>query len=384
MLFDIREFARERLAELEIAASVAEKHAEFYRDMAEAAAPGMTGPDQKRLLDGLDRENGNLRAAITWSIESGAAETALRLGYALWRFWQMRGLLVEGAGWLERILAVPEASAHPQARARALEAAGGVAYWRARMREAIEYYEACLELCRQTGDKQAIANALYNIGFPSTVNGVDVPRALATLEESLALYRELGDEKMIARVMWGLGNANYFAKDYGKAREILLEDVAMLRRFDDPFSLSWALHTLGLAYHRLGQTVPYSAPLWREALEHFATVGDVSGITILLGDFSLLASAEGDDLRAVILDAASLRIAEVGGILLGAVVGREEEGRPEIVMFDAAAARAATQAAIERGRAMTVEEAVAYALAGLPATSQPFPPSASPSPANAR
>jgi predicted ATPase/class 3 adenylate cyclase len=367
MLFVIREFARERLAELEIAATVAEKHASFYRDLAEAAAPGLTGSDQRRLLDGLDRENGNLRASLTWSIESGATETALRLGYALWRFWQMRGLLVEGAGWLERILAMPDTGTCREARARALEAAGGVAYWRAEMAEAIAYYEACLTMCREIGDKRAIANALYNIGFPSTVNGIDVPRAVATLEESLDLYRELGDSEMIARVMWGLGNASYFARDYARARDILLEDVVMLRTFKDPFSLAWALHTLGLAHHRLGQTIPNSEPLWREALEHFAAVGDVSGITILLGDFSLLASAQGDEVRAVVLDAASLRIADVGGILLGAVVGREAEGRPEVSASDPAAAAAATQAAIDKGRSMTVDQAVEYALARTPA-----------------
>ena len=170
MLLVIREFALERLAELEIAADVAERHASFYRDLAEAAAPGLTGPNQKRLLDGLDRENGNLRAALTWSIEHDAAETGLRLGAALWRFWQMRGLLVEGAGWLERILAMPDVEAYPAAHAKALEAAGGVAYWRAEMPLAMEYYEACLALCRRIGDKRAIANALYNWGFPMLVN----------------------------------------------------------------------------------------------------------------------------------------------------------------------------------------------------------------------
>jgi predicted ATPase/class 3 adenylate cyclase len=374
MLFVIREFALERLEELEVANGVAELHASFYRDLAETAAPGMTGRDQKRLLDGLDRENGNLRAALTWSIEHDAPETALRLGYALWRFWQMRGLLVEGANWLERVLAMPGAATHPEALARAFEAAGGVAYWRAQMPQAIEYYEACLALCREIGDKPAIANALYNIGFPSTVNGTDVPRAMATLEESLAIYRELGDREMIARVMWGLGNAHYFARDYQAARDILLEDVAMLRTVEDPFSLAWALHTLGLSYHRMGQTTPHSARLWREALEHFAAVGDVSGITILLGDFSLLASARQEILRAIVLDAASLRIADVGGAMLGSMVGRAEEGPPETGSLD----QGAVQAAIDEGRRMSVEQAVDYALAGVPATSaSTVPPAAS-------
>ena len=86
MLFTIREFALEKLAATAEAAAVGDCHAAVYLELAENAAPGLTGLDQKRLLDGLDRENGNLRAALTCSIDHGDADTALRLGYALWRF----------------------------------------------------------------------------------------------------------------------------------------------------------------------------------------------------------------------------------------------------------------------------------------------------------
>ena len=73
------------------------------------------------------------------------------------------------------------------------------------------YYESALELTRSTGDKSAIANALYNVGFPTLVNRLDIHRSKAAFEESLTLFRELGDRPMIARVLWGLGNAHYFA-----------------------------------------------------------------------------------------------------------------------------------------------------------------------------
>ena len=228
---------------------------------------------------------------------------------------------------------------------------------------AMEYYEACLELCRQLGDRRAIANALYNWAFPGLVSKTSVAASRPAFEESLAIFRELGDRDMIASVLWGLGNAQYFAGDLEAARDTLLEDVAMLRTVQNPFSLAWALHTLGLIYHRLGQTVSHSAPLWREALQHFAAVGDVSGITILLGDFSLLAGVEGDLLRSVRLDAASVRLAGAGGAMLGSLIARMEEGRPDTSPLDPAA----VQAAYDEGQAMTMDQAVAYALARPPA-----------------
>jgi len=360
MLFTIREFALEQLAASDEASAVAERHAGVYLALAEECAPNLTGPDQKRHLDHLDRENGNLRAVLTWSVEHHCPETALRLGAAMWRFWQMRGMLIEGAGWLQRILALPDPAGHPKERAKALEAAGGVAYWRAEVAAATEYYEAALELCREIGDRAAIANALYNLGFPTLVDRSDLPRSRVAFEECLVIARELDDKAMIARVLWGLGNAHYFASENEAARDVLLEDVEIFRPMNDPFGLAWALHTLGLAYNRLGQAVTHAAPLWREAMEHFAAVGDVSGITLLLADFGLVAVAEGDLLRAIRLNAASERLASVGGTGLSAVTRQFEEAGTEDVKLDPAD----VQAAIDAGRAMTVDQAVEYALGG--------------------
>ena len=357
MLSTIREFALERLAENGEAGTLAERHAAFFVVLAEASAPGLTGPDQKRLLDELARENGNLRAAINWSIDGNSAETALRLGFALWRFWQMRGMLQEGAAVLERILAVPDPDGDPRLRAKALEAAGSVAYWRAEMATATGYYEASLALCRELGDKSAIANALYNLGFPTLVTRDDVEKSRVAFEECLAMYRQLGDNEMIARVLWGLANAYYFADDNVRARDTLIEDVALLRNMSDPFSLSWALHTLGLAYANLGE-VDKSEPLWREAMEHFVGVGDISGITILLGDFGILAAARGDLRRSVSLNAAADRLAHTGGAGLGSLGARITAIMPDTSALEPAAVEAAM---VEGGR-MTVDQAVAYAL----------------------
>ena len=191
---------------------MAERHAAFYRDLAEAAAPGLTGPDQKRLLDGLDRENGNLRAALTWSIEHGAAETALRLGSALWRFWQMRGLLAEGAaGWSaswpcptwRRHPSRPRQSSGGGRRSRLL--AGGDAPGHGVLRG---LPGAVPPDRRQTGASPTPsttgASRCSSARRPST-------ESRPAFEESLAIFRELGDREMIARVLWGLGNAHYFA-----------------------------------------------------------------------------------------------------------------------------------------------------------------------------
>jgi len=106
-------------------------------------------------------------------------------------------------------------------------------------------------------------------------------------------------------------------------------------------------------------------PLWREAMEHFAAVGDVSGITILLGDFGLDAVSEGDLPRAVRLKAASERLATAGGTGLGNLFHELEQTYAGIQTMDPVD----LQAAVESGLALTVEQAVEYALIPTPLTS---------------
>jgi tetratricopeptide (TPR) repeat protein len=222
--------------------------------------------------------------------------------------------------------------------------------------------EGSTRLLQQLGDEYP---ALYNVGFPTLISKADIQRSRAAFEECLPIARELGDKDLIARVLWGLGNAHYYAAENEAARDVLLEDVALFRTMDDPFGLSWALHTLGLACYRLGQSRSHAVPLWREAMEHFAAVGDVSGITILLGDFGLDAVSEGDLPRAVRLKAASERLATAGGTGLGNLFHELEQTYAGIQTLDPVD----LQAAVESGLAMTVEQAVEYALIATPLTS---------------
>ena len=60
------------------------------------------------------------------------------------------------------MLALPGADRYPQARAAALEGAGGIAYWMGDFPEAGRLYDECLDLRRTLGDRLAQAEAAYN------------------------------------------------------------------------------------------------------------------------------------------------------------------------------------------------------------------------------
>src|ERR1019366_399103 len=116
----IRDFALEQLVESGEGDEMRRRHADAFLELVERAEPLLTRPEQRRWLDRLALENDNIRAALAWAVETGRAETALRLIAAFWRFWQMRGYLSEGRAHAEAVLAMPHARDHPAARRRGL------------------------------------------------------------------------------------------------------------------------------------------------------------------------------------------------------------------------------------------------------------------------
>src|SRR5258705_4663932 len=166
ILVTIRESALLRLAESGEAEEISRRRASAYLKLAEEARPHFGGGDQKRWLDLVDLEHDNMRAALEWTISRGQAEDASRLVFALWRFWQRRGHLAEGANWSDRVLSLPAENVPPLVRLRAFEAAGGLVYWRADFDRATALYSKQLEIAEGIGDPAEEANAAYNLAFP--------------------------------------------------------------------------------------------------------------------------------------------------------------------------------------------------------------------------
>jgi len=360
MLVVIREYAAERLVESGDAEAMRDRHAAAFLVLAEMAAPHLLGPEQKIWLDRLELDHDNFRAAFDWLQGLGDAERALRLGAAFWRFWQIRGHLREAQMRLDSILAIPAAAHHRDARARALEAAGGVAYWRGDMDTAAAFYEECIELARASGVKPAIANALYNASFPKLVNHRDLPGGLAIVEEALGMYRELNDDLGIARCLWALGNELHFDSRYEEALAPLDEAIGLFRKLGERFSLAWALHTRTIIAVRQSDLAT-SRRCVQEGLTIFSEAGDVVGIAISLDDAASVAFLAGDVERALRLAGAAATHQVTAGAGLGSILN-VEEGRAwnELIATDD------QRLVWGQGQAMTLQEAVAYALA--PAT----------------
>jgi predicted ATPase/class 3 adenylate cyclase len=364
MLQTIRDFAEERLEESGEAHLIRDRHLEAFIALAQQAQPELFGPRRKEWLDRLEEDHDNFRAALEWAIANGNAQEAMSLSGLFWRFWQMRGHIYEGRTRMKAVLAMPDSRQFAEERLMALEAAGGLAYWQADMTVAQGFYDECLELTRRVGDARAIANAIYNAVWPMIVDRTALPRAKLLLEEAIPLFRDLSDQGGVARTLWGLGNVAYFGKDYPAARPPLEEAQSIFRELDDRFMLGWSTHTLGLVAVKTSD-VEDAQQYFLDALRLFIEAQDVSGITLQLDNLSVIARTRGDLVRATRLAAAAVAQQAVTGTSLGGLLSSQEgrTGREGLNEADAAEAWA-------EGQALTLEEAIAYALdpTALPAS----------------
>ncbi|HEX2028183.1 MAG TPA: adenylate/guanylate cyclase domain-containing protein [Nitriliruptorales bacterium] len=358
MLETIREFALERLAASGEEEDLRRRHAAAFLALAEDTAPQLYGADRRRCLDRLEREHGNFRAALSWALQRGETATALRLAAALWRLWQMRGHLVEGRRWVERALALPDAARHPQARLRALTAAGGLAHWQMDIEGQRGYYEQALALARDLGDEPAIANALYDLGFPLMYTG-ELDSASAVWEESVALFTALGDRHGAARARWARAFHRALTGDPAGAEQDLRQALAAFEEFDDAFMQGWVHYGLAHLADREGDYERARAG-WSEALRLFAAADDHTGVVFQLELLAKLEATAGAAERAARLAGAATALRAASGTRLTSQF--EMTRVPSQVLREDVVRDTATAAAWDEGLAMTRDQAVAYAL----------------------
>lgn len=142
------------------AEGIRQRHAEYFLELAERAAPELIRPDQAVWLQRLDAEHDNFRAALRWLEQSGDADAGWRLGGALWRFWDMRGYLREGRERLEALLA--RSGKRTAARAAALNGAAVLAQQSGDFPAARAWYLESLAISRELDDQRRIASLLNN------------------------------------------------------------------------------------------------------------------------------------------------------------------------------------------------------------------------------
>jgi tetratricopeptide (TPR) repeat protein len=396
MLETVREYALERLAESGEAEALRRQHAEHFVARATQNEPAMDWDYREaawytRYVSDID----NYRAALAWSHEaSDGAETELRLASALGEFWIHQGALDEAHFWIEQALhRSGTTSSHVQARL--LKAAARLAFMENDNARAIAFEEQRLLLWRQLGDRLQIADSLHSIGVVARNLG-DLDRSRVAVEEALQLYREAGFALGIPIVLLALGDIAFDLGDHTQALVLFQEGLALGRQHGTLWVVATALMTLARVARAEGDYAR-AIELYEESLagflelEHSFSVFvffELAQVTIDLGDYAraaalfrqciseykearwiipssleglaALAAAQDNGERAAQLWGAAEVIREATSLPIDAIDARAYERwvAAARTRFDANVFAAAWAA----GRAMTMEQAIAYAL----------------------
>src|SRR5215218_3142742 len=413
MLEPIRQYATEKLEESDDTDEVKGRHATFFLALAEEAEPELAGPQQNVWVERLEGEHDNIREALSWVLERGEGELALRLGAALWRFWHVRGYLSEGIRWIERVLEEGESPV----RVRALEGMGWLAQRQGAIERAEATYEEMLMLSRELGDKGNVATALNSLGTLAVQQG-DNERARTLLKENLEVLQDLEEETVATKLkrFHVLNLLAYLALndegDYARATTLLEESLALAREAGDTDRVGTTLSNLGhpallqgdyertkvlseeaLAFaHELGGSGVEYAPtalinLGLAALglgEHERAMGSFEEALLMcqnmerkpqiietLEGMASLAEALGESTRAAHLWGAAEAAREVAGFPLSP--GERALHEPYLAAARSQLGEAGWGEASTGGRVMSLEEATEYALS----RDQADPPTAS-------
>lgn len=402
LLETVRQYARDRLHEAEVTGSIQQRHRDHFLAMAEQAEPELAGAGQAEWLGRLDRDYENLRGALEWSARDVGSAAGLRFCGALFRFWCARGYLSEGREWCGRFLE-NRGDDRSFERAKALNAAGNLAFMQGEFASARELHETCLALRRFNDDRTGIAASLNNLGLVADQLGdralakalaeesLGIHRELRNLneiaicllnlgvleyeqgafavarvrfEESLAISRQVESQGGIARALANLGSVAIWMGDYTEAEKFHLEDLAIQRALGDELGIATCQINLGAVAY-MQQRLETACELLKEGLKTVRRVGDTWGIAVALEQLAPTVAALGSALEAAMYWGAAERLREkIGSQLVPCERVRHDErirkaraGHADDAAFDAAWLQ---------GRAMSIHKMVDRALSHAP------------------
>jgi predicted ATPase/DNA-binding SARP family transcriptional activator len=352
MLEAVREYALERLRASGGIGEARARHATYYASLAEATG----GDDEEPDWSVVEEEHDNLRAAIDWSHETGAADVELRLVASLWLFWSTRGHLREG--WTRIEAALAQGSTQPgQLRARAMDGGSWLALRLGDFEQAELLAAESLAAYRALGDEWGAAGALNRLGAAVSSRG-DVARAIALQHESAAIYRRLGDERKLAVVLSNLGYRLLIRGEHEEARLLCLEALEICRRRGDRSGEMLPLINLGLALLLQGR-FEEALGCFRQSFELARELGYVVPTVYALVGLAAALAAVGEPEEAATTAAAVEAGAESTGVALAPF--EQELHEQTVTSARQALGEEAFAAAWAHGSRLTLEEVAARA-----------------------
>jgi predicted ATPase/DNA-binding CsgD family transcriptional regulator/Tfp pilus assembly protein PilF len=378
MLETIHEYAGERLRESGEADAVHRAHALYFMRLAEEAKPHLLEATQQEWLDRLEWEHDNIRTALQWVRQRGASDSAqdaeqdgkqnievgLRIGAAIWRFWQVRGYLSEGREQLHQLLSLAERfDCCAQWKASAMNGEGVLAQMLGDFATAQVLFQGALDAASDVGDDKSVADSLNGLGILAEEQ-YDVVTARGLYEQSLDIRRQIGDRWGMAASLHNLGSLAASEGDYAAARTLYEQSLTLHRETGNRASTSLNLTSLAHLAHSEGDYAAARA-LYEQSLAIEKEIGHKRGVGGTLNNLGKVALSEEDYTTARALFEQSLAIEREIGYKAGIAASLLSLASLAHSERDYATARALYRDSLESFRGTGRTRGIVWSLAGL-------------------
>jgi predicted ATPase/class 3 adenylate cyclase len=354
----IRQYAREKFLETDEVETVRNKHLAWVLEWAEGIEPELRGRNQVMRLKQVKAELDNIRGAIEWGLGRGQIENSMRIVLALEKFWDGKHPYLESRHWLEKGLSFRE-SLTKRTLAKILSAAAWLAYRQNDLEAMGLYIEESLTLARALNDKPLIARALRITSAVHMAHGQFLEWKRWN-EEAHSIYQELEDKAGLVLLAQDEALAQtFFQRDVSRAIEILGNHLSLVEALDDISTSAWFQYALG-SFNLMRDEFEKARVLMKNALLIFRQINYVYFVGNCLVAFASLANGLKNPVRAARLFGARDSINEsIGAVdnqqiqrIFGPILERTKS------MLD----EATFQSAWAEGKAMTMDQAIEYAL----------------------
>ena len=360
LLETMRRYGRDRLCDLGDQSIIQQRHFDWIHALAQSI--GALDNRQVALFDRMHREQDNLWAALDFCArQPDRVAAASELAQHLHPYWTARGPFGDVRRVLVSLAGLAPEDSVPRARLLGVAAV---------MAMSVNDYQACAALSEESLRIATAAKDVEVVGWALTM--LAVPRfsagdrvgAQEQVELALSLARLMRLDQVETAASSTLCTILIANGEIDRAIELGERDVALFEERGESWRRGYQLDFLARAYWLRGDR-DKAETLAREAVVCKHAVDDRNGLAMVFETLASMAADRGRHERAAILLGLAQRVRDSSSLTL-IELHRQQHERSVLIIVRGIGQKT-FDTAYSRGRAMTIDEGVAFAVEDKPA-----------------
>ncbi|MFV1963296.1 MAG: tetratricopeptide repeat protein [Acidimicrobiia bacterium] len=304
LLETVRQYSQSHLQAEGEDETARQSHTHYFLRLAETSEAGLRGPDQAECVDRIEAEHDNIRTALSWTLDTGRRDEALKLVAAMGWFWFMRGYWKEALRWFSRAY-LPAEGADPLLRAWAVCKTAAIEVYRAAPSKVADLVAEARETFDRSRDEFGFALATLLFAHVSAIDAPEEDERLC--RSALRSFEELGAEWETAFTVGQLGGALAWSDNEDEGLALIRQGIEGLLALGDRWCASWIAFNLGATLAAKGR-IEESRGVLEQAIDLAAGTGDRWAGPHTKGRLAIVSTMEGrpEEAKKLFAEALSL------------------------------------------------------------------------------